>query len=57
MQFFIFSVEFAFLDLSPSPPPSSFTLLSILSLHWSFVFEAEAFHRHWACLAAVSKCI
>lgn len=21
MQFFIFSVEFAFLDLSPSPPP------------------------------------
>lgn len=39
------------------PPPFSFTLLSILSLHWSFVFEAEAFHRHWACLAAVSKCI
>lgn len=58
MQFFIFSVEFAFLDLPPPPlPPSSFTLLSILSLHWSFVFEAEAFHRHWACLAAVSKCI
>lgn len=41
----------------PPPPPFSFTLLSILSLHWSFVFEAEAFHRHWACLAAVSKCI
>lgn len=40
-----------------APPPFILTLLSILSLHWSFVFEAEAFHRHWACLAAVSKCI